>query len=62
MEILYGAQQLLVMKKNEREFMTLSSAYHGDVNWYVFPFSFKRRQKNKKSLVAVLDAAYGLSL
>ncbi|XP_020222175.1 protein POLLEN DEFECTIVE IN GUIDANCE 1 isoform X2 [Cajanus cajan] len=35
MEILCGAQQLLGMKKDEKEFMTLSSACHGDVNWYL---------------------------
>ncbi|PNX98089.1 protein pollen defective in guidance 1-like, partial [Trifolium pratense] len=33
MEILYGIQQLLGMKREENEFMTLSSACHGDVNW-----------------------------
>ena len=38
MEILCGAQQLLVMKRDEKECMTLSSACHGDVNWYLVYF------------------------
>lgn len=34
MGILYEAQLLSAMKQKEREFMTLSSACHGDANWY----------------------------
>jgi hypothetical protein len=49
MEILYGTQQLLGMKREENEFMTLSSACHGDVNWYILPF-FVKNKNNKKEL------------
>lgn len=35
MEILYEAQLLLAMKLNERKFTILSSACHGDANWYI---------------------------
>lgn len=47
MEILCGAQQLLVMKRDEKECMTLSSACHGDVNWYLvyFPLIHWKRKK-----------------
>lgn len=45
MEILYGTQQLLGMKKEENEFMTPSSTSHGDVNWYTFLFFIKNNRK-----------------
>jgi len=45
MEILYGTQQLLGMKKEENKFMTPSSVCHGDVNWYTFLFFLKSNRK-----------------
>lgn len=48
MEIPYGAQQLLGMKKNEKEFMILSSACPGDVNWYT-SFLYQKGLRNNKN-------------
>jgi hypothetical protein len=48
MEILYGTQQLLGMKREENEFMTLSSACHGDVNWYILLFFVKNKNNIKE--------------
>jgi len=53
MEILYGAQQLLGMKMKEKEFMILSSACPGDVNWYT-SFLYKKGERNIRTLVIVL--------